>query len=196
MTCPKNSFISRQTAVVTRDAPDAEALLLTGGLGTGKTSVAIQIGQALESQQAACSVVDLDWLCWAWSPSLQDDDLHTLLCDNLRAVLPNVLARAVRHVVLARAVLTAHGVDELRDALSPLPLRIVRLVAADAEVQSRLEARDTGSLLATHLRRRALFETMVSAATPDAWVVDTTGRAATDVATEVMKAVRWPLARQ
>src|SRR5437764_11841947 len=104
MTCPKNSFISRQTAVVTRDAPEAEALLLTGGLGAGKTSVAIEVGEALESQHAAFAVVDLDWLCWAWSPSLHDDALHTLLCDNLRAVVPNMLGRGVRHVVLARGV--------------------------------------------------------------------------------------------
>src|SRR5437764_15300654 len=111
MTCPKNSFISRQTAVVTRDAPEAEALLLTGGLGTGKTSVAIEVGEALESLHAAYTVVDLDWLCSAWSPSLQEDDLHTLLCDNLRAVLPTMLARDVWHVVLARGVLSARGME-------------------------------------------------------------------------------------
>ena len=41
------------------------AVLLTGPLGSGKTSVALEVGELLGSAGVPHAVIDLDWLCWA-----------------------------------------------------------------------------------------------------------------------------------
>jgi hypothetical protein len=176
---------------VSNDAP-AQAVLVTGGLGTGKTAVAVEMGEALEAARAPFAVLDLDWLCWAWAPALSYSGPHGLLCENLRAVLPNLLTAGVRHLVMARAVLTADGVTALRDAVAPIPMRVVRLTAGEDATIARLQARDTGSRLAAHLTQRAAFEQLVRAATPQAHVVDTTSGDAAATASEVLRWLDWP----
>jgi hypothetical protein len=170
----------------------AQAVLVTGGLGAGKTAVAVEMGEALETAGAPYAVLDLDWLCWAWAPALTAGGLHRLLCENLRAVLPNMLAAGVRHLVMARAVLTADGVTQLRDAIAPTRMHIVRLTAAEDATIARLQGRDTGSRLAAHLNRRVAFEQMVRAATPQAHVVDTTSDDAATTALQVLRLLDWP----
>jgi chloramphenicol 3-O-phosphotransferase len=181
---------------MTTVSSDARAVLLTGGLGTGKTAVAIEVGELLEAAGAPYAVVDLDWLCWAWTPALADGGVHELLCANLRAMLPNLHRRGVRHLVLARAVLTADGLAALRDALAPTPLTVVRLTASDEQVQTRLAGRDAGARLEGHLSRRASYEQMVASAAPDAVVVDTSGQDPAHVASDLVVRLGWPLPGQ
>jgi hypothetical protein len=173
-----------------------EAVLLTGGLATGKTSVAIEMGEALERAGAAFAVLDLDWLCWAWSSASSPRALHQLLCDNLRAIVPNLLAYDVQYLVMARAVLTPAGLQQLRDSIAPLPLRVVHLTAEDAEVVRRLRARDTGPRLEAHLSRREEFEEMAQSASPSVIEADTSHEQPTAVADRVLRALRWPSLRQ
>ena len=172
--------------------PPAEAVLLTGGLATGKTAVAIEVGEALERARAPYAVVDLDWLCWAWSPDLDDSGVHALLCDNLRMVVPNLMARGVRYFVLARAVLTAAGIDQIRQALSPMPLRVLRLTASDDEVVRRLRGRDSGARLDGHVSIRSAFAQQTLAAAPSADEVDTTSGDAAEAAATVLRLLGWP----
>ena len=167
------------------------ALLLTGGLASGKTTVAIETGEALEAAGVPVAVIDLDWLCWAWSPALRDDGLHALLCDNLRAVVPQLLERGLRHLVLARAVLSVEEIDALRDAVAPATLHVVLLTATDDEIVRRLHHRDRGARLEQHLARRAPFQQLVAAAARGARVVDTTQRDAPTVAADILTALGW-----
>jgi len=44
---------------------DAEAVLITGLFGTGKSSLAVEIADILEKRGVPYAVIDLDWLCWA-----------------------------------------------------------------------------------------------------------------------------------
>ena len=172
--------------------PPAEAVLLTGGLATGKTAVAIEVGEALEQARAPYAVVDLDWLCWAWSPDLDDTGVQALLCDNLRMVVPNLLARGVRYFVLARAVLTATGIDQIRHAVSPIPMRVLRLTASDEEVVRRLRGRDSGARLDGHVSMRSAFTQQTRGAAPSADEVDTTTDDAAEAAAKVLRVLGWP----
>jgi adenylylsulfate kinase len=168
----------------------AEALLIAGGLATGKTTVATAVGELLEERGVAGGVVDLDWLCWAWSPRLDHQSTHRLLCDNLRLVTPRLLAEGLDRLVLCRAVLAPADVDGIRDAVG-LPLKVVRLTVAADEAERRLRRRDTGDELRTHLAELPTFALAAAEATGDAAVVDTTGRAASDIATELLRLIGW-----
>lgn len=168
-----------------------EALLLTGGLGAGKTATALAVGEAVERAGVPGAVVDLDWLCWAWSPQLGEGAVHDLLCRNLAAIVPNLAAAGARRLVLARGILHRPELDTLQAALPGARLAVVRLVAQPAEARARLTARDAGAELDEHLAEVESFEARVAAAAEGAPVVDTTGRAVADVAAEVLRVVGW-----
>jgi adenylylsulfate kinase-like enzyme len=169
---------------------DVEAVLITGGLGVGKTSVSVALGDLLGAQGDAGCVVDLDWLCWAWSPTLDSSRIHRLLCDNVRAVMPRLLVEELSRVVLCRALLDDGQVEALRDAVG-LPLRVVRLTTSRAEAERRLRQRDTGQTLRRHLAQLPSFALAVERTAADAIVVDTTERTPEDVAAEVLALLGW-----
>jgi hypothetical protein len=115
------------------------ALLLTGAVGSGKTTVLREIGAVLEERGDSYALVDLDWLCWisaAISP-------REALAANLRAVCATYAAAGVDRIVLARG-----EVDVVR---SVLDVFAVRLDVPRAELERRLRARDHGAELVEHL---------------------------------------------
>jgi len=174
-----------------RDRRHPQALLLTGGLGAGKTSVALAVGEALEQAAVPGVVMDLDWLCWAWGPQLSDDGVHELLCRNVAAVVPNLLAAGAERLVLARGLLHSHDLDALREALGTIPLTVVRLTVSEETARTRLQARDDGQQLAEHLAELENFETQVRDAAGDAPVVDTTTLDPAGAAVSVLRLARW-----
>jgi len=126
-----------------RDAPGPEALLITGLFGTGKSSVAVEIADVLESRDLPYAVIDLDWLCWGYAGGGEDTE-HRMMLANLRPVLANYLGAGVRYVVLARSLRTAEELGTLRRTLS-MPLRVVGLAVPFDEIERRLGADVTSS---------------------------------------------------
>ena len=169
---------------------DVAAVLITGGLATGKTTVSTALGELLEARDVSGCVIDLDWLCWAWSPALDSRGLHRLLCDNLRLVVPRLLAEGLSRLVLCRGVLDAADIHELRDAVG-IPMQVVRLTVSHQEAERRLRRRDTGNELATHLADLEGFAAAAEQAAGETAAVDTTGRAAEDVAHELLTMLGW-----
>jgi len=169
---------------------DAAAVLITGGLATGKTTVSTAVGDLLEAQGIAGCVVDLDWLCWAWSPRLDSPGLHRLLCDNLRTLVPRLLAEGLNRLVLCRTLLEPEHIRDVRDAVG-LRMQVVRLTVSHEEAEQRLRQRDSGQALATHLSELGSFAAAAELAAIGAPVVDTTGRATEDVANELLAMLGW-----
>jgi hypothetical protein len=169
---------------------DVAAVLITGGLATGKTAVSTAVGDLLETRGVAGCVVDLDWLCWAWSPRLDSPGLHRLLCDNLRILVPRLLAEGLNRLVLCRTLLERAHVRDVRGAVG-VPMQVIRLTVSQEEAEHRLRQRDSGQALATHLTQLASFAAAAELAAVDTPVVDTTGRATEDVANELLTILEW-----
>jgi len=159
-------------------------LVLTGGLGAGKTSVAVEVGEILSSLGTPVSVVDLDQLCWTapapWSGVAVDD----VLVGSLAAILPVHAAAGVQRLVLPRLVRTPDEVDQLRTAIAPESLVVVELTASEAERETRVRARDTGRTLTDHLEEIADLVPEPGLADH---VVPTDGRDVEDVAADVVR---------
>jgi hypothetical protein len=115
---------------------DAEAVLITGLFGTGKSSVAVEIADVLEKRGVPYAVIDLDWLCWGYAGGGEGAE-HRMMLANLRPVLANYLAVGVRSVILARSIRSPAELASLEDAL-PMPLRVVELVVPLDEIERRL----------------------------------------------------------
>lgn len=159
-------------------------LLLTGGLGAGKTTVAVEVGEILSGLGTPVSVVDLDQLCWTapapWSGMAVDD----VLTGSLAAILPVHAAAGVQRLVLPRLVRTKDEVEQLRSTLAPASLLVVELTAPEGVRAERLRGRDSGRTLAEHLDE-------VADLVPEPGVAEhrvaTEGRSVEDVADEVVR---------
>jgi len=116
------------------------AVLLTGPLGSGKTSVALEVGELLGSAGVPHAVIDLDWLCWA-GPGLTGAALDAVLVDNLAAVRARYEAAGITTLVLARTVSSLAQVEAIRSAAGGA-LVALRLSVPHHERRARLAARD------------------------------------------------------
>src|SRR3954463_11089746 len=101
------------------------AILLTGGVGAGKTTVMQALGELLEERDEPYALVDLDWLCWARP---RTGTPHELLCVNLAGVAAAYADHGVESLVLARHLVSAAELEAVRAALPGVEVTAVRLL--------------------------------------------------------------------
>jgi hypothetical protein len=114
-----------------------EAVLLSGGYGTGKSSVAAEMAGLLEAGDVPYAAVDLDWLAWANLPGAHGEAGHRLMLANLAPMIANFRAAGMTRFVLAGLLTSADERESLRDTLG-MRLRVVRLTLPFEEIERRL----------------------------------------------------------
>lgn len=135
-------------------AEDCRALLLSGAVGVGKTTVAEAIGAELEARGVPGAVIDLDGIRRGWPAPPGDRFNNRIEKANLRD-----LARNYREA--GAQVLVAAGVIEERAARAGYEdavgcaLTVVRLTAPRELVRARLHRRHEldPEMLSWHLER-------------------------------------------
>jgi hypothetical protein len=164
------------------------ALLLTGGLATGKTVVVKEVVAIASTRGLRAAAIDLDWLSWTTGATIGLDEL---MARNLTAVAGTYAAAGIDHLAMARAVLHPNGLKVVAGALAEWELTVIRLAAPRGSLEQRIRARDSGSELREHLSELDNMTDQVSDAAPGARVVINEGRDLQDVANEVMRIAGW-----
>jgi hypothetical protein len=172
------------------EAP-ARGILLTGTMGSGKTVVAMELGERLEAAGHPYALVDLDWLGWVQPSPASALTQRSVLAENLRLIWPTFREAGVQRLVLARYVEDRPQLDEFRAALPGVELFVVRLVASLEVIERRLRARDSGAQRAEHLAETALFAARGEANALEDAVVENGERPLGEVAAEVLAAAGW-----
>lgn len=159
-------------------------MLVTGVFGSGKSSVAAEVGYLLEQRGELYALLDLDYLGWVGDHATG----HAMMLRNLAAVAPNYRDLGVSTYVVAYFVRDRAALDRVRDALG-VPLRVVRLSVPLSDIERRL-ANDV-----TSGRRDDLRDAAASiAGSEGAGVEDTVienDRPVADVARAVMSWLGW-----
>ncbi|MGP3933783.1 hypothetical protein [Nonomuraea sp. KM88] len=166
----------------------AEALLITGTVGVGKTSVADAAGDVLSDAGVPNAVIDVDWLRRAWPAPPGDPFNGALTMRNLRPVAANFLAAGAQRLVLAGVVESRAERASYAEVLG-VPLTVCRLHAALPEVRGRLRTRhtnDPGSL-DWHLERAGELASILDAAQVEDYAVDACAGPPAQVAALVVK---------
>jgi hypothetical protein len=117
--------------------PSAEAVLICGAYGTGKSSVAAEMAELLESRDVPFAAIDLDWLAWANVEDGHGEGGERLMLANLAAMVGNFRAAGMTRFVLAGLLTGADERERLGETLG-MSLRVVRLTAPIEEIERRL----------------------------------------------------------
>jgi adenylylsulfate kinase len=120
----------------------ANALLITGVYGSGKTSMAEEIADLLQHRHLPYGLIDLDYLSWFHAGDEDERAERRMLLRNLGAVVANYLDAGVRFLIVAGAIRDHAELEEIRAELG-MPVKVVRLTAPLAEIERRLRSNVT-----------------------------------------------------
>jgi hypothetical protein len=115
---------------------EADAVLVTGVYGSGKTTAIEEMAAILEDGGVPFAAIDLDWLAWA---NVDDHGPASdrLLLANARAVVANDRAAGMTRFLFAGAFESPEEVADLAAAVG-MPVRVVRLSAPEEVIADRL----------------------------------------------------------
>lgn len=165
-------------------------LLITGTVGSGKTTVAYEIGDLLSELRVGNAVIDLDSLTAQWPASSRWN--ADLMFENLALLWPNYKAHGATHLVLAHVLEAATEKQRYLEAVPGGVLTTVRIVAPEYLRLARLSGRmPPGRSLEWHLHRTVELESILEEAGLEDVAVENGDRPIRDVAQEVLERVHW-----
>jgi adenylylsulfate kinase len=170
----------------------AEALLVTGTVGSGKTTTADRVAERLSSRGVAFAAIDLDAVRHFGPTPAEDPFGFQMELRNLRSLVENYLSNGAQRIVLA-------GVCESRrdraryEAVLGVPLTVCRLRVSPSDVEARLRARhvDDPAGLRWHLARAGELEAVLDQSDAADVEVLVGGLSREQVADAVLHAVGW-----
>jgi len=165
-------------------ARNPEGVLITGVYGSGKSSVAAEIGYELQQRSELYALLDLDFLGWVGD---HETGRATML-RNLAAIAPSYRDLGVSRYVLAYFVPDRGTLDAIKEALA-IPLRVVRLSVPFTEIERRLSA-DVTSGRMDDLRDAAESLATSAGAGVEDLLIETAGPVQ-EIAREVMCWLGW-----
>lgn len=168
------------------------ALLISGTVGAGKTSVAEMVGDLLTEAGVPNAVIDLDWLRRSWPSPASDRFNVGMALRNLRSVARNYREAGAVRIVLAGVIETKVERDLHEDALG-VPLSMCRLRVDLPLVRARLTQRHEGeeAVLQWHLGRSGELDAILEAAVIEDFTVSATDLSISSTAKTVLSTVGW-----
>jgi predicted kinase len=170
-----------------------ELLLISGGAGVGKTTVAWEVSAALQGRGTAHCLIEGDYMDQI-HPAPQDDPHRAAITErNTAAVWSNYAALGQHRLIYSNTVSIleapmisrAMGGDKVRTIC-------VLLTAGETTVRERLAQREIGSQLTAHIARSLRNARDLGERAPAGTVrIPTDGRLVGDIAVDVIKAAAW-----
>lgn len=163
-------------------------IIITGPVGVGKTTVALEVSELLEQGGIAHACVDLDALRWCY-PRRPDDRFSTRLAmKNLAAIWVNFQTYGAASLVVADVIESRAELDRYRAAIPDTDIFVVRLTASLQTLAQRLKQRELGLALEWHLQRAPELTAIMERNRVEDLLVSTDNRAVTQIAREILAA--------
>ncbi len=169
---------------------DVPTLLISGTVGSGKTTITTEISDILTDREVPHAAVDLDALVWQWPPTSKWN--NDLLFANLAALWPNYRAHGAERLVLAHVLEDPTDLHRYHAAIPGAAITICRLVSPHERRTERLRRRmQPGPSLDWHLNRTGELEANLAALALEDFTVTNDDRPVRDVALEVLSRAGW-----
>jgi adenylylsulfate kinase-like enzyme len=167
---------------------NAEAVLICGAYGTGKSSLAADMAELLESHEVPYAAIDLDWLIWANVEDGHGEGGERIMLANLSALVANFRAAGMSRFVLAGLLTSVDERERLRETLG-MPMRVIRLAVPIEEIERRLSPDPTSGRAGDLEEARRQVATGVGVGLEDIAVAN--DRPTADVAAEIVTWLGW-----
>lgn len=171
--------------------PEVPVLVVTGPVGSGKTSVGMAISGMLDAAGITHALVDVDRLTHLYPRSRHDPFARELATKNLAAVWSNYQAAGARCLIISDVVESHTDLERYRSAIPGATTLLVRLQTSLPTLTNRLTARETEDSLGWYLHRAEELAAQMDSDGLEDLLVDTEGKAIIDVAREIWVRSNW-----
>ncbi len=168
--------------------PAESLLIITGSMGSGKSSVLAEASDILTLRGIEHAAVDADALEFGHFSRQAAD---RMIYRNLRCVWENYASTGLPRLMMARAI---ENSDELQLCLQSVPsaqVRICRLTSSIETMEQRVRQRELGLLQQSFIERVKKLEVLLDRAKLEDFCVDNEKRPITQVATEMLERAGW-----
>jgi hypothetical protein len=164
-------------------------LIITGSMGSGKTSVLYEASDILAVRNIPHASIDLDALGTALLPSAVQD--KQLLYRNLQSVWENYAPVGLRRLLPARAIEDRAKLECCGGTVSASKVVICRLTASVKTMQDRVRSREIGTLQRSYVARVTELNAILDRAHMEDFSLLNENRPVTDVAHEMLVRAEW-----
>ncbi|MEV3927062.1 hypothetical protein [Actinomadura coerulea] len=172
----------------------AQALLIGGRAGVGKTTVGWEVSALLRAAAVPHAVIDGDFMGQVHPAPERDPDRAQITERNLTAVWGNYARSQYRRLIYTNTLSVLPEANGMFERALGTETRIVRvlLTASDATARERLVRRELGSELERELQGGARKARLLDQRAPaDIIRVPTDGRTVPEIAQELVDATGW-----
>jgi hypothetical protein len=164
-------------------------LIITGAMGSGKTSVLGEASDILALRYIAHAAIDVDALGLAYLPTASGND--EVMYGNLRSVCVNYASLGVTRFLLARALERGAELDLYRGIVSATNTVVCRLTAKIETMERRVKERESGVSQREYVARVAGLNVLLDRARLEDFSVSSENRLITEVAHEMLVRAGW-----
>jgi hypothetical protein len=164
-------------------------LIITGSMGSGKTSVLGEASDLLALRNIVHAAIDLDGLGLAYLPSVTDK--NGPMYSNLKSVCHNYAALDVKRVLLARAIETRNELEICRGIVSARNTVVCRLTASIETMEQRVRMRESGLEQRKYVARVSDLNTLLDRVRLEDFSVPNENRPVCEVAQEMLTKAGW-----
>jgi hypothetical protein len=169
--------------------PDIALLIITGSMGSGKSTVMGEASDILAESGIAHAAIDLDTLrIFHLSSKVHD---HHVDCRNLECVWVNYRSLGLTRLLLAAAIESRSDLESFCDAVSAAVTVVCRLTASLATMQQRVRMREPGIRQQEFVERVAVLNASLDSARLEDFSVANENRPVTEVAREMLRLAGW-----
>ena len=176
--------------------PPYSVVVITGPVGVGKTTTAVALSELITDLGLSHTLVDMDALTATWPRPADDRFNGRLGFRNLADVVRNGRKAGSERLIVAAVVESREGRERYREAVPGAEVTVIRLVASIEHIRERITARNSiagwsEAGVPWEKDRAAELIAIMDANDVADVLIDTTGRAAIDVAREIATWLGW-----
>lgn len=167
---------------------DIPVIVITGSMGSGKTTVMAEASDLLAAAGVNHAAVDLDGLGIGHIPEGAWPDLAYR---NLASVWENFARAGATRLLIAEAVETAEELDRIQTAIPEADILVCRLKASPETMQRRVQAREPGMLQEVFVARVLALDSILDEAQLEDFSLSNDEASVTSVARELLVRAGW-----